>query len=140
MLHLEELLRLKPNPQMDVSPGGIATRNVLAANIRIAYALMKAWPKLPDEIPNLPADVLERRDVLTNDVYQTARKSYFLDKQDFWYTWIWPMDYRSTFPECIPKERFDICCLIQRQFKRAKVGRPDWWIARTSAAVDTMSD
>ena len=114
---------------------------MLAANIRIAHALMKAWPDLSDEMPNLPPDVVNRRDVLSNDVYQTARKTYILDKQDWWYSWIWPTDYMSTFPECIPEqERFDICYLMERQFKRTNVGRPEWWVARISVAVDTMSE
>ena len=117
------------------------TRNVLAANVRIAHALMKAWPDLPDEIPNLPPDVLNRRDALTDDVYQTARKTYIPDKQDMWHSWIWPMEYISTFPECVPAhERFDICYLIERQLDRTKVGRPEWWIARISAGLDTMSE
>ena len=137
---VEELLEANTNPQIDISPDGVATRNSLAANVRIAQALMKAWPNLPDEIPNLPPDALGRKDVLTNDVYQTARQCYVMETQDFWYEWTWPMQYRSTFPECIPKERFEICYLIDKKFKRTRIGRPVWWVARTSAAMDTMSD
>ena len=107
----------------------------------IAHELMKAWPELPEEIPNLPSDVLTRRDVLTNDVFHTAKKTYILDRQDFWYSWVWPKDYMSTFCEGIPvQERFDICYLIERNFGRTIIGRPEWWVARVSAALDTMGE
>ena len=98
---------------------------------------MASWPNLPREIPNLPDQAACRRDVLTDEVYQVARTAYELDPHDRWYSWIWPMEYKSGFPAPVPEpEIFDIVYVINKCYgaRRKTTGRPDWWMSRLNEA------
>ena len=127
----------------DLDEKGRKTREVLAAQAKVAHAFMASWPNLPREIPTLLDQAASRRDVLTNEVYQVARTTYELDPLDRWYSWIWPMEYKSGFPAPVHEpENFDIVYVIGKCYserRRTWMGRPDWWMSRLNEAWQSQA-
>ena len=89
----------------------------------------------------MPEMAANRKDVLTDEVYQVALAAYALEPQDFWYSWLWPMRYKSNFPTPVPEpEMFDIVHMIDKHFERTTMGRPTWWTSRLNEATQFEDD
>ena len=113
------------------------TKRFLTAQATLAMKFMERFPHLPSELPKAHPEIEQRKDWLTDEVFQTMQKSLQLRNvtvRDFW-KWLWPLRAEPSFHKVThgpvsQTEMEDICERASCSDLIDVNSVPDWFMTR----------
>ena len=101
--------------------------------------LMEQFPQMPEELPDIPVEIQERRDWLTPEVLEVLMQYFDMREvttREFW-QWLWPLNSQpmpfATIGPISPDDMEDICARA-RYFKMVNPNVPEWFSTRMAGS------
>ena len=116
------------------------TKRFLVAQAKLAMKLMEQFPHLPDELPDVPADIKERKDWLTPEVLDTLVRCFDMrdvTTYEFW-QWLWPLNSQpmtlATIGPISTTDVEDICTRARAFDIINEQNVPEWFATRMTSS------